>query len=36
MLLWILGCMDIFELVVLLFSDIYPGVELLGHRQFYF
>ena len=27
-----LGCMDIFELVVLLFSDIYPGVELPGHR----
>ena len=31
MLLWTLGCMYLFELVVLFFSDIYPGVELLDH-----
>ena len=32
MLLWILGFMCIFKLVVLFFSDIYSGVEFLGHR----
>ena len=26
-----LACMYLFELVFLIFSDIYPGVELLGH-----
>ena len=31
MLLWTLGCMYLFELVFLFFSDIYSGVELLGH-----
>ena len=31
MLLWTLGCMYLFKLVFLVFSDIYPGVELLGH-----
>ena len=31
MLLWTLGCMYLFELVFLIFLDIYPGVELLGH-----
>ena len=31
MLLWILGCMCLFELVFLVFSDICPGVELLDH-----
>ena len=31
MLLWILGCMYLFKLVFLLFSDVYPGVELLDH-----
>ena len=30
MLLWTLGYMYLFELVFLFFSDIYPGVELLG------
>ena len=31
MLLWTLGRMYLFELVFSLFSDMYPGVELLGH-----
>ena len=31
MLLWILGCMYLFKLVFLLFSDVYPGVELRDH-----
>ena len=31
MLLWTLRCIYLFELVFLFFSDIYPGVELLGH-----
>ena len=31
MLLWTLGCMYLFEIVVLVFLNIYPGVELLGH-----
>ena len=31
MLLWTLWCMSLFELVFLFFSDIYAGVELLGH-----
>ena len=26
-----MGCMYLFELVFLFFSDIYPAVELLGH-----
>ena len=36
MLLWTLGCMYLFELVLLFFSNIYPGVELLGHVVFLF
>ena len=31
MLLWILRCMYLFKLVFLLFSDVYPGLELLDH-----
>ena len=31
MLLWTLGCMYLFKLVFSFSSDIYPGVELLGH-----
>ena len=31
MLLWTLGFMYLFELVFLFLSDVYPGVELLGH-----
>ena len=31
MLLWTLGCMHLFELVVLFYLNIYPGVELLDH-----
>ena len=31
MLLWTLGCMYLFKLLSLFFSDIYPGMELLGH-----
>ena len=31
MLLWTLGWMYLFELMFLCVSDIYPGVELLGH-----
>ena len=29
--LWILGCMYLFQLAFLFFSDIHSGVELLGH-----
>ena len=31
MLLWTLGCMYPFKIVFSSFSNIYPGVELLGH-----
>ena len=31
MLLWTLGCMYLFKFVFLVFLDIYPRVELLGH-----
>ena len=31
MLLWMLGCLCLFELAFSFSSDIYPGVELLGH-----
>ena len=31
MLLWILGCIYLFELVFSFSSDIYPGVEMLDH-----
>ena len=36
MLLWTLGCMYLFKLVFLFFSDIHPGVELLGHMVILF
>jgi len=31
MLLWTLGCVYLFKLVILLFLDLYPGVELQDH-----
>ena len=36
MLLWMLGCMSLFKLVVLFFSAMYPTVELLGHMVILF
>ena len=32
MMLWTLGCMHLFELVLLFALDIKPGVKLLGHK----
>ena len=36
MLLQTLECMYLFELVLLYFSNMFPGVELLGHVVFLF